>query len=308
MSRLGKTLVLMGVGLFSFILFLYWMFPYEVIKDKIEDQVEKQLGGAYEFKIESLSPSFVTGAVLRKVSLRKRVQSQLIPVFEAERLKARVSLFSVLFGSIKVKFYLVHKDGEIDVVYKETSGGAKISIEFDRFDLKNVQYFRTIYGLNLQGEIDGDIDLDLDFKRITASQGSIALKLTNTQIDPSMLRFGSDDTEGSLELPLLVINQKEEENIIFDINNGTIDIKEFAIGKKGDMGLTLGGKIYLAAFFKNYRMNLDGSLKFSEKVEKALPFLFIIQKQKDDKGDYPLRVTGRMSGPTIKIGTFTVPI
>ena len=47
---------------------------------------------------------------------------------------------------------------------------------------------------------------------------------------------------------------------------------------------------------------------FAEQLSKALPFLFIIEQQKNAEGIYPLNITGRLSKPSIRIGKFDLPI
>ena len=70
----------------------------------------------------------------------------------------------------------------------------------------------------------------------------------------------------------------------------------------------LKGKIFLSSRMANYRLNLRGQFSVSEKLNEAFPFLFIVDSQKKEDGSYPLSITGRISRPSIKIGTFTVPL
>lgn len=67
--------------------------------------------------------------------------------------------------------------------------------------------------------------------------------------------------------------------------------------------LTLRGKS-----FKDYRLSFAGGLKISENLVKAVPFLMILDQQKNKQGIYPLTITGRVGKPIIRIGKFKLPI
>ena len=91
------------------------------------------------------------------------------------------------------------------------------------------------------------------------------------------------------------------------IGKGTATLDSFRFANS-DLPLDIKGKIFLSNKLENYRLNLTGSFAASQKLSEALPFLMIIDSQKQEDGSYPLSITGRIAKPAIKIGTFTVPM
>jgi type II secretion system protein N len=151
--------------------------------------------------------------------------------------------------------------------------------------------------------LDGEVNLLVDRLRANQTEGKIDVSFQNFNLKASDLKVAGT----TMALPDMVFSQKKGSRMKLDITRGqaTVDIFTF---EGGDLELNLKGKIFLAASWQTYRLNLTGSFKMSEKLAEAFPFLFIIERQKQQDGSFPLAVSGRLTAPNIRIGTFSVPL
>ncbi len=154
-----------------------------------------------------------------------------------------------------------------------------------------------------RGEVNGKIDLQIDRLNPLRSEGKIMLDLSDLAINASTVRLG----EMEMPVPETILTEKKGSRIELDISKGAVAVNSFKLAG-GDLQLSLTGKVFLAANADNYRFNLSGAFSASEKLEKALPFLFVVEKQKAMDGSYPISIAGRLARPIVKIGTFTIPM
>lgn len=287
----------------SFLVFLYWMFPYDALKDRIGSVVAEQLGGDVDIEIGDLSPYWFTGVDIKKFAIKGNNAGQIVTIFECKRLKARASLFSLLVRRPSVSFDLKLNGGEVDGNVKQSEELLAIDAELDDVDLKNFSFITSKAGLVMTGKINGDVDLKIDKQRSVNSTGNIFVELVDWKIAAGEAKFG----EMVMPLPDLVLTKGRDARIKANISKGSINFDSFKFAG-GDLLVDLKGKVFMSSKTENYRFNLNGSFTASQKLNEAMPFLFIIEQQKQQDGSYPLNVTGRLTKPTIKIGTFTVPM
>lgn len=291
------------VGFISFIIFLYLTFPFDVLKDRILAGVEKGLKGKYDIQVASVSPRLLAGITLKSVRLNKRDEGGSVPVWEAEKIKLNASLFSMMFGSPRVKFDIRSGGGRISGRVNMEKNGAKVTLRLGNVNLGKIYYLASKYGLNLKSEIDGKVDLDINPSQIIRSSGTLIIEPRSIKLLASKIKAGA---MGEIDLPAIAIGE-DKSLISAELKRGAIKINSFRL-EKGDLNIDLKGTIYLSSEISNFRLNLKGNFGFTEKVGEALPFLFIIEKQKNEDGTFPLTISGRLAKPQIKIGDFTVPL
>ena len=96
------------------------------------------------------------------------------------------------------------------------------------------------------------------------------------------------------------------EEIRVEIDKCVVNLEDFKfVG--GDLTLDLKGKIFMSPKIENSRMSLNGAFNAAPKLGEAF-FLYIVDKQKNADGNYPLNIGGRLGKPSVKIGTFPLPI
>jgi len=202
-----------------------------------------------------------------------------------------------------VKFDVRMGDSRISGRAVLGKGASKVTVVLDELNLATFHYLASELGLQVKSQINGEIDVDVNSRQIIRSSGAINIEPNGIQILPSKLKTG---VMGEIDLPAMTIGAGKS-LISAELKRGAIKITSLKL-EKGDLNIDLKGSIYLSSNVSNFRLNLKGDFSFSEKLGQALPFLFIIEKQKKEDGKFPLTIAGRISKPQIKIGDFTVPL
>ena len=118
-----------------FVLFAYWTFPYERLRDRIIDLAAER---GYELEIVDLSPSRLTGVTLEGVRLVLPAKGD-DPALDVliDELTVRASLLSALSSTKSFSFdvELAGGDAQGDLAIGEDS--FEIEAEFDKIDLKS---------------------------------------------------------------------------------------------------------------------------------------------------------------------------
>lgn len=303
MPRILKYIIYLIVFALSFLLFLYWMFPYDILKDRVASAIEEPFGRTVEVSIGDVEPYYFTGVEISNLTLTGRVNGESRPVALFQKVRARASLFSLLFGNPRISFLIRAGKGEIGGSGKQTDEGFDIDIDLDDFDVETVRLLESQYGVKLSGRLSGIVELKVDRVRPVRTSGRVDLSLDDFKLAQSELNVGGTD----IPIPETVITKGRGSRLKLTIDKGAVSVDELRLAD-GDLGLDLKGKVFLSTVLSNYRLNLTGSFRISDKLGEAIPFLFMAEKQKQPDGSYPLSITGRLSEPSIKIGTFTLPL
>lgn len=303
MPKALKIVVYPLLFLLSFAVFLYWMFPYDAVKERVTSAAESALGGGVEVGISSLKPYWFSGIDVSGLTVGPPGADKSQLLFSCNRLLARAGIFSLIFGSPKVAFEVEIGKGEISGTVQQSEEAVAIDARLDDIDISNLRFIAARTGLNLSSRIDGRVSLKVDRQSPLRSVGEITMEFLDLKIGASELKIAGAD----MPLPELVFAKGRESQVKLDIGRGTITFENFKL-VGGDLGLDIKGKLFLSSKVENYRFNLNGAFTVSPKLSEAFPFLFIVEQQKQEDGSYPLSVTGRLERPSIKVGTFTVPL
>jgi len=304
MSKFFKYIAYAILFVVSFVVFLYWVFPYDSLKVRLISGIERQFGGSIEVEVDELDTYWFTGVEVEKLKFSSRDDAgnarQALILDEA---RFRASLLSLIFGSPRVSYFIRAGGGEIEGTAHQTEDGFEFSADFDDFNVSSFKMLTTVLGLKLKGMINGSVEMSVNQQRLVRTTGEIDLKLENFVLDQSEAHFGPMD----VSLPKLVITKGSGSQIKGKIDKGQVVLDSIAL-KGGDLQLDVSGKVFLSNTFANSRFNVSGSFKTSPALDKAVPFLFIVEKQKKADGSFPLSITGRLTSPVIKVGTFTLPL
>lgn len=301
MPRALRYIAYVVLFAFSFLVFLYWTFPYDVLKDRLINAIERQVGEGLEITIRDFDSYWFTGVEVEGLAIKD--PSGKVAVIDIDSAHARASFFSLLFGNPRVAFAVDLGEGEVGGVVRQSEDRLLIDVELDDFDIGELKVIERRTGLKFSSKIGGDVDLSVDRQRQVRSTGKISLNMNDIRLDASEATLG----EMALPLPALILSERRGSGIEVGIEKGTVSIENFKL-TGGDLEVDMKGKIFLSSRLENYRFNISGSFKASKKLGEALPFLYIVDKQKREDGSLPFSITGRMSRPTVKIGTFTLPI
>jgi type II secretion system protein N len=298
-----KYIAYLALFVVLFALFLYWSFPYDSLKDRILGDVERQLGGGLQVSAKTLEPHWFSGVEIEDLVIEGPGERGLTKLVSFKRVKARASLIPLIFGSVRVKFSIDLGNGEISGRANVGDETVALKVEVDDLNLADFPFLQERTGLRITSRIDGDADFSINQAQPIRSTGKVNVAFKNLMIGSSQLNAG----ELVLEVPDLVIAKGKGSQLRMSMGRGTLTMENFAF-TGGDLGIDLKGKIFLSRRVNNYRLNIRGKFSVSQKLNDAFPFLFIVDSQKQEDGSYPLSITGRLSRPSIKIGTFTVPL
>ncbi len=304
MNRFLKFIAYLGLFVVSFFIFLYWMFPYDTLKERLISGVERQLGANIEVSAGELEPYWLTGVEVEKLEFNIRDEKgNAQTALALDKVRMRAAMFSLLIGNPRISYLVRAGKGEIEGRARQTADGVEFDAEFDDFDIASIGILSSAYGLNISGKIDGYVEMEFDRRRPARSSGKLSVDLKDFKLAASEAKLGP------LEMPLppLVLTASKGSSIKIEVGKGAVVVDKFVL-KDGDLGIDISGKVFLSNTLPNSRFNLSGAFTASEALNQALPFLFVVEKQKRPDGSYPLSVTGRVSSPMIRVGTFTLPL
>lgn len=302
---------LMGVGyagffVAAFLLSAYLTFPYDRLRDflvaKVEDAGKGQ-SDAMRLAIGELSPSFMTGAVLRDVQLtRQTSEPESTPsVLHFDEVTARVSAWSIITNSPSVSVQALVGEGELSASYSQEAEGQHIEAELDALDVGKLG-LGSFLGVPLKGRASGAVDLSLteDPQKTT---GTFDLKIAG-------LRIG--DGKAKLSLPGLRSGMTLEEidagalDLAIKAQNGVAELTRFHTDGK-DLKIHGEGNVRLANPLRRSRPDVVLELKLSDayktKSDRNKALFEILSMQPDwqratgSDGALSLHVGGTLQTP-----------
>ncbi len=319
---------------FALLLFIYWSFPYDRVRDKIIAEFEKSQRtppGAPKqvLSIGKLEPSWFTGVVLKDVTLTTIPADPNKPssVLRADEVRARVA-FGSLFSSAKdLSFSAKAIGGTIEgsITHKLSTapstplpGKKDTGPKYDRtikMDLNDVSLaelapLRDAVGTAVGGTLKGSIDVTYGETRIDKANGTVALEVENFWVSdgktpfkvPALKAvFGSED----ITLPQIVIGNVP---VQISVKNGVATVEKFE-GKGKDLELNVDGRVTLRESVNESDLAIGLRFKFNDtykkKGESTAGLLLLLDSEpklrasKRSDGFYALRAQGLLGNPII---------
>ncbi len=295
-----KVLVYPLFALFCFVFFCLVLFPFDSVRGRIESEIKRSLGGAYDITIGKIDLSLPAGVDIEKVHVFS-LQGQRTKVAQIDEAELNIGLLALVMGKLDVNYDIRAAGGRIQGNFKQTKENIAVEADLKNVNLAAVPLIKENWGIGISSDVDGDVDIELYPRTPLKNNGSIQLKI-------DQLKTEAGNIKGFLALPdLTLATPQSQSKIDVIMNRGSVEIRKLGLSG-GDLTLDLGGKVYLAQRLSNLRFNVRGKMGVSEKLDKALPFLMIVQKYKGQDGLYPLTMTGQLRKPNIRIGEFRVPM
>src|SRR3989338_6228230 len=158
-------------GLFVFLFFTYLNFPYDKLKDKFFAQVEQKTG--LKLDAAEVKTTWTLGFVFTGVELSHRAMN--IPQIRLNHLKVSPSLLSLLFLRPKFKFVVEFTEGILSGTLHQKGKIQDIGLEFDSLNL--TKDLKGIFPLDLQGIVQGGLNVSGDFIQVKELNGNIDLHI-----------------------------------------------------------------------------------------------------------------------------------
>jgi type II secretion system protein N len=182
-------------GFFALFLCAYLTFPTEKMSEVIQSQLEAGLGYEYEINIGDVSLSGLSGVVLEDVHLRpitmlssndeEESENNQIPRIalptQIERLRIKAGLFSLLSGTVNLRFEILLAGGQIDGSFTsspEDNGNNMLVLNIRELHLPQLGILLNTLQSSLSGTATGYVELTLDPTGLPLT-GSVVATLTD---------------------------------------------------------------------------------------------------------------------------------
>lgn len=253
----------------AFLVFLFFLFPFDRVKSRIESEV--RLRTPVELSVSRVSPRFFNRFALFDVAVSDRNGRVL---FESPSAHATVSLFGLLRSVLSVDLRAEAYGGEMVLRARQGRGLQSLLVDADSLDLASYPLLKDL-GLRVAGKIGGNIEMSGD-----SGKGRIWVKGLATR-ELKVKGFPAPDfdfeqgwLEGEFKGGRLTIRKLELEG------------KELKARVSGDMVLSGQGML-----------NLTVKLKFSERLAREQAGLVSLLKNRDADGFYQLGIGGTLASP-----------
>ena len=276
----------------------------ETIKGKVIAAIEKNLGPDFQVKIGAMSTYHITGASLEDVVIQRVAEGKEEPALRAERVRARVGIFSMIFGRPKVSYDAKIGKARISGYVQKSEETYKIQVAFRDIDLGNIPYVQLTTGLHFISSMNGKINVDYDVKQPLKTEGSVEINFDPLSLKKSTVPLGE---MGTFPLPDLDLAGSGS-SIQGKISRGSMQVDMLKL-KAQDFDLDVKGRLFLASQVSMVRVNLQGTFEFSPKLwgvlDPILPEAWTseLKKQKGQGTSYPLSISGQLNSPQVYSGT-----
>lgn len=273
----SKILPFLGYASFFFtscVVLSYFTFPYDRVRDFVIQEVENPRNAAgvrtqsgWRIDIEELGPHFLTGIALSGVRLRKvpstneeRAADAPPPaVMTIPEATARVSILSLLTGSISVDIELEAGGGTIEATYAQSGDDTHIEAELDAVDLKQMG-LSALIGFPIAGKLSGTLDLTFGAEpRATNGETKLAIQALVLGEPNAKLKIEGMGAEG------ITVGRITAGNFTLEAKaeNGALRIEKLS-SQGGDATIAGSGSIRLGRPLQSSTMDLLLRLGFTQ--------------------------------------------
>jgi len=191
MNRIKKIFLYGLYGIFALVVFLYFRFPSELMKDLLLVQVQKSQPLA-RLDTKKVSPTIPPGIKLEPLS----VAYANTPILHMDDLKITPRLFS-LFGhtkrfDFKGTMGTGELTGQVDTVRESNGEQAQISANLSRVPLEFLEVLYQYQGFRPEGQMDAKIIFDSN-KGGGTSDVSLEISRAHIMLDPPLMGLEAID-------------------------------------------------------------------------------------------------------------------
>ncbi len=300
------------------LIFCYLTFPYERLRDRVVDEFNARQTGPSPLKLEldEVSSYWLSGIEaegIRLISPPKPVTSPEegapVPkptVLTIEHAHARLSLLSLLIGSVKIHFGATAFDGSISGQTSESDGNRQMEVELSDISLDKATLLGDVIGLPLAGKLNGALEFTLPEGKVSKADGKVNLKIQGLSAGD-----GKAKIRDTIALPRL-----EAGDLTFAGEAASGQLKVSELGTQGpDLELASEGSIRLRDPFPSSLLTLTTRFHFTDRYTNksettrgifgapgsTIPGLFDLdpknKRAKSADGFYGWRVSGLLNQP-----------
>lgn len=306
MSKILKILLTFLLGVISFLFFVLLFFPLDSIFSHYLANIEKLSQGQYRILVKDMEPSLIFDSRFKGVTIFQKGESGFEEIFSSPQIDANISLFALITQKVDLGFSMEMGRGTISGVLKIDNQLNVLDLELEKIRLHELSYLQDAlttkdYDIKLKGEVSGRVFASFSNDNFRESEAELNLEITNFDLSRAKLIFSGMP----LELPPATLSEKKSPAILqASLSKRQLRIHDLILPGP-DLNLQIKGKLNLLQKNREIlisRVNVRGQFSFSEKLEKMIPVMPMIENQRTTEGYFPLNITGRINKPKILIG------
>lgn len=255
--------------LLCFVVSAYWTFPYDRVRDIL---VAKASDGTSRLDIAELSPSWLTGIEASGITYTTYPTrpDERVSAIEIPEATARISLLTLLTGSLGGSFSVTLPDGEISGdVTRQGETGFDLEAELEGVDLRSIAPLRRAVGVPITGQVNGTVTLNAPEEGgLAQSTGNITLQVTGASIGDGRAKLRMPSRAGAAaegDDAGITINRVSlgDFPIRLAIERGTATLERIQV-RTPDIELELSGTVSLRQPMRQSRLSLNVRVKLQQ--------------------------------------------
>lgn len=304
MNKAIQWIINITAGIFFFFFFLLISFPFENLMQNALSQVERQTSGRYRITVSSIDPNVIFPSVFKDFQVHQKEGAKDRVIVDFKEVKLGVSYLPLLASRLSASFSAEGKSGSVKGDIDLHQSSSSFSAKLNKLKISDVPYVQSILAgaqIPLDGAFSGEMEGSFFQGQPVKNEAFADLKIENLVIPAGRLTKLQFDAPEALSLA-----GKDKGKFKLKMEKGRIDLQEFSLPGE-DLILNLSGNLVLNPRVPFSRLNVQGGIQFSPKMEGVLgSVLIVIAKEKTAEGVYPISVNGRLNKPEIKIGNFSL--
>jgi type II secretion system protein N len=231
---------------FCSLLFAYCTFPYDRVRDRIEEEVERAVPGS-DLEIVDLSPSWLSGVELEGVSLTLpgEGEERATTVMLTE-VSARVGILDYLFFDTTSLSYSAElgSGGTIEGVYSDSESETHVEAHIEGVELGRIGPLRRYAPLPVAGTLSGDVDLTLA-EEIAGTTGNVTLTIAGLAVGDGRARLSLGQAAGPFASGITIERiEAGDLNLRIQVERGVGRVQQLA-ASSADLELRGAGTVRL---------------------------------------------------------------
>lgn len=272
LQKYGKWVGYPLFYLFSFVVFLRLVFPYDKVRDRIVYTFNSQQRpgpGQQQLSIDEVSGWWLTGVRVKGLRLTSApTEPGAAPsVLRIDEARAKLGILSAIAGHTNVSFHIDAFGGEIDGSYFESPADRDVEADFDGVDLSKVDALTSLLGLPVLGTAKGSLKLDMPEAKASKGTGTLQVDVADVAIGD-----GKAKLKNALDWPKMAVGPL---TLTAEAKDGILKITKLSAGGK-DLELTGDGKIQMRDLAMEstadigIKFKINDSYRTKSKLTKAL--------------------------------------
>lgn len=302
-----QVVALIGLFLFSFVLFLFLTFPYEVLKESLAAELSQSTN--LVIRIGDMSSNFPLGMTAEKVKIESPNGSASMSF---KSLSVDVSVLKFLLGKVAVEVSATEGQGELEVdadfsIFDLIAGNPMprhFSFHANKFPLDDLVGFALntasssptanpmvaplLSAIGVSALLNGKADFSLDAKNPTQSTGEAEISLSNAILKLSHPSLGLPDQE----FKRAVIKAKVEAgSVVVEKNSGFVS---------DELELLTEGKVTLKQQPTASLLDVKVVFRLNKGLKEKFGFLIdAMTGSATSEGQLTMQVRGPMEAPAV---------